>query len=433
MRPPDISELQQRAKAGDRRAQYLLAAALSAAGERDEADRWLHSAASLGEPDAGYTLATRHLQTSAGAGAAAALLEGAAGGGSTIAKRLLSVLHAEGLGVGRANWSRAIDFVISAARDGDPAALRETAMLLLSGDSGDAQGAALLDRAAAQDAIAAAAYVRRAILQRSNTDVQRARGLLDKLAVARYPNAEALSHSFSAQKDSGAPASHRHETAEIDWQGIIEKLSTDKSSTGALPGLPVAERLCDAPDASVFRGVFTPEECEYVVASASPRLAPSQTVDPRTGASRRDAYRTSLTATLGPVDLDLALVSFSRRLANLAGRPHQNGEFFSVLHYSPGQEYRPHFDWLPPGEDFNRGGQRVTTALLYLNADYSGGETHFLTPDIRFKGVPGDVLIFHNAAPDGSPDKSARHASLPVSRGAKWIVSKWFREKKYNF
>ena len=136
---------------------------------------------------------------------------------------------------------------------------------------------------------------------------------------------------------------------------------------------------------------------------------------------------------MGPVDLDLALVSINRRIAAFSGLPFDQGEFLSVLHYSPGQEYKPHFDWLPPGDDVEKMGQRVTTSLLYLNGDYGGGETHFLTPDIRFKGNSGDLLVFQNANAEGAPDKSSRHASLPVKSGAKWLASKWFRGKKHHF
>ena len=425
MMPPNIHDLRNRAEAGDARAQYMLAAALASSGAKDEADRWLKAAAENGEPDASYTLATRHLQSIEGVVPAIAVLVGAAEKGSTAAKRLLAVLRAEGLG-GPEDWDGALKHVVDAARAGDVSALREIAMLLLLQDSNDPDGLNLLDRAANQDPVAAAVYVRRAVTTGAN--LSRARGLLQNLGAMRYPNAAALAASLS--KDSSAPnqSGATNAAAAPAWDNI-----TDKLSGGKLPAPPDEERLCAAPDARVVRNAFSAEACEYVIAAASRRLAPSHTVDPRSGVSRRDAYRTSLTATLGPVDLDLALVAFNRRIAALAGMPYGNGEFLSVLHYSAGQEYKPHFDWLPPGEDFDRGGQRVTTALLYLNDAYEGGDTHFLHPDIRFKGAPGDLLIFENALPDESPDKNSRHASEPVTSGAKWIASKWFRGKKYNF
>lgn len=422
MTTSDIDRLRARAETGDAAAQYRLAAALASAGRRDEADRWLASAARLGEPDAGYTLATRRLQSSAGAEEAAALLAKAAAKGSNAARRLSAVLYAEGLGLKR-NAGRAVELVVEAARANDPFAQRELAMLLLTKDAESEAGAALLDAAVDHDPVAGALYVRRACERRPFADGKRAQALLQKLAGAGYPNAQSLGARLDPSRKSDLPPG-----ADIDWDSLASRIEIKDAGKSATP-----ERISTEPAVVMFRNAFSPEECEYVMAVAAMRLAPSTTFDPRTGKTRQDAYRTSLTATLGPVDLDLALVAVNRRIARLAGRPPENGEFLSVLYYAPGKEYHPHTDWLPEGEDFERGGQRVTTALLYLNEDYEGGETHFLTPDIKVKGRPGDILVFHNVLPDGAPDTASRHAGLPVVGGAKWLGSKWFREKKYEF
>ena len=114
---PDINELRRRAEAGEPRAQYMLAATLASSGAADEADRWLHEAARNGEADASYTLATRQLQTHKGAGGALALLKSASQQGSKIAKRLLAVMFAEGLGVER-NWQKAVELVVRSGAGG---------------------------------------------------------------------------------------------------------------------------------------------------------------------------------------------------------------------------------------------------------------------------------------------------------------------------
>lgn len=423
---PDISDLRRRAETGEARAQYALAAALSAAGVREEAERWLRAAADGGEPDALYTLATRQCATRAGLAQAAPLLARAADGGSPAAERLLAVLYADGLGV-TADWPAAARFALSAARRGHPGAQREVAMMLFAADPDDADAANLLAVAARRDAVAAAVFARRAVQGRTGADIALARDCAKQLAAARYPNAAALTAALEAGREARAP--RNDPSAESPhWNRIAEKLIAPPLAPKATP-----EPLCDSPSVRAFRAVFTPEECEYVIAAGAPFLRPSQVADPRTGEARADPYRNSLAAVLGPVDLDLALVAFNRRLAVLANRPAENGEFLALLCYGPGQEYRPHGDWLPPGQDRERGGQRVTTALVYLNDGYEGGETHFLAPDIRFRGAPGDVLVFENAGPDGAPDPASRHAGLPVARGVKWIGSKWFRERPYAF
>ena len=412
--------LRKRAEAGEPRAQYELAARLSTAGDAAGADVWLRRAADGGEPDAAYTLATRALQTSKTAPGAAAQLSRAAAKGSAVAARLLGVLYADGIGVSTSR-EKAVDLVMAAARKGDPAAACELAMLAFAQDPNDTDGAALIAGAAPKNPVAAAVLVRRAgagLADRATAEVA-----LASLKRARYPNAADLESAIGSSNDMAAPP-----LATVDWDGLRKRICN--LTTHAAANM---DTVSARPDAKIYRGVFSLEECEYVIASAASRLAPSLTVDPRTGAARRDAYRTSLTATLGPVDLDLALVMISERLAAIAGHAPETGEFLSVLSYARGQEYKPHFDWLPEGPDLERGGQRVATALFYLNDSYDGGETRFLETGVDVKGRPGDVLVFRNVTAEGAPDRASRHASLPVTNGVKWIASKWFRASKYAF
>ena len=122
-----------------------------------------------------------------------------------------------------------------------------------------------------------------------------------------------------------------------------------------------------------------------------------------------------------------------RAVAGAAGLPDAQGEFLSVMRYRPGEQYRPHFDIVPPGPDLDRNGQRIKTALLYLNDGYEGGETEFLTTGLKVKGRPGDVLVFSNVLSGNRGDPASRHAGLPVVSGEKWLASKWFRERNYDY
>ncbi|WP_428407813.1 2OG-Fe(II) oxygenase [Hyphococcus sp.] len=415
-----LDQLKSSAEAGDARAQYMLAAQLSGAGAKDEAERWLNASAAQGFGDALYTLATRELHDS-GLEEAAKKLRRAADNGSALAQRLLGVLYAMGLGVER-DWREAVRLVSEAAKAGMAPAMRELAMLLFAADPNDEDGASLIALSAPRDPVAGAVAVRRFGETRRHADADAAKAHLDLLERAQYPHATSLRTAFAS-----ADGSQNFQPLSPHWERIAEKLGEEPA-----PPSPEAEVLCDAPPARVFRGAFTPEECEYVIASAARLLAPSMIADPRTGASIQDPYRTSLTAILALVDLDLALVMVNRRLAALAGRPPETAECLGVLFYAPGKEYRPHCDWLPPGPELDRGGQRAATGLLYLNQDYEGGETRFILPDLAFKGRMGDVLVFENLKKNGDPDPDSRHAGLAVRSGGKWIGSTWFREKNYR-
>jgi hypothetical protein len=223
-------------------------------------------------------------------------------------------------------------------------------------------------------------------------------------------------------------ASASRASAACDWGAVAVKCEAALGTSA-----PAPQPLSRTPTAFMVKGAFAPQALEYLIGHSALRLGPSLTADSRTGEVRKDDYRSSMTATLGPVDQDLFIVAVNRRLAAIADVPFVQGEFLSVLRYAPGQEYRPHFDWLGPGPDFDRGGQRIRTALLYLNDDYAGGETHFLQPKLSVKGAPGDVLVFHNVLLDGAGDMASRHAGLPVLAGVKWLASKWFRERAYEF
>ncbi len=217
------------------------------------------------------------------------------------------------------------------------------------------------------------------------------------------------------------------DASSADWPSIAQRL------TLAPRRAPAPERLSVSPDVALFRTVVPPALCDYIVAHAGPRLGPALVYDPRGTGMMRDPLRTSATASLGPLDLDLAIVAVNRALADLAGLADAQGEFLSVMRYRPGEQYRPHLDIVPPGPDLDRNGQRIKTALLWLNEDYEGGETAFLGPDLTVKGRKGDVVLFSNVTADGRGDPASRHAGLPVTAGEKWLASKWFRERNFDF
>ena len=77
-------------------------------------------------------------------------------------------------------------------------------------------------------------------------------------------------------------------------------------------------------------------------------------------------------------------------------------------------------------------GQRTETFLIYLNDDYSGGETHFPELGLSHVGARGDALVFSNVDAAGKPDDATRHAGLPPTSGEKWLFSQWIREFPRN-
>ncbi len=203
---------------------------------------------------------------------------------------------------------------------------------------------------------------------------------------------------------------------------LIEAM--DLGPHGEPPATHSSELLCDAPEVRAFPDLFTAAECKYLIDTANPLLQPSVVVDPRTGQQVPNPVRTSTAAGFPFTDENPAIHALNRRLAAASGSDVRSGEPLQVLCYAPGEQYHEHSDALPGVAPQQ---QRILTFLVYLNENYEGGETSFPSAGLKFRGRPGDGLLFRNASSDGQPDARAIHAGLPVTRGQKLLASRWIR------
>jgi len=186
----------------------------------------------------------------------------------------------------------------------------------------------------------------------------------------------------------------------------------------------------EAPMLRVLDGMLTEQECAELIELARPRLQRALTVD-SDGKHQVDHRRTSegMFFTLN----ELPLVGrIEQRLASLLGVPVNHGEGLQILHYLPGQEYEPHYDWFDPEQPgyaaiTATGGQRIASVVMYLNTPEQGGGTAFPEIGLTVTARRGSAVYF---AYEGD-DRSSLHAGLPVLRGEKWIATKWLRERPY--
>jgi prolyl 4-hydroxylase len=146
-------------------------------------------------------------------------------------------------------------------------------------------------------------------------------------------------------------------------------------------------------------------------------------------------YRTSSTCNLDPW---LPLVAgISDRICALTGLPADTGETLQGQRYAEGQQYKVHCDYFPVTASYwpamlKSGGQRCWTAMIYLSTVEAGGETHFPNSEFMVPPREGMILIWNNLDRDGAPNRSSLHAARPVESGAKYVVTKWFRERKWT-
>lgn len=205
---------------------------------------------------------------------------------------------------------------------------------------------------------------------------------------------------------------------------LIERMAIDDA--GDPLAVPAADMLSERPWVARVPGLFDATECAYLSKAAEPMLEPA-VVEARAGRHSRHPGRTGDgVGFTWPLE-NPAIHALNRRIAAASGTDVANGEPLQVLRYRPGEEYRPHFDAIPGFAN-----QRVLTCLVWLNADYEGGETMFLATCLKAKGRRGDALLFRNTGPDGRRDEASVHAGLPVTRGEKWIASRWIRARPYT-
>lgn len=199
----------------------------------------------------------------------------------------------------------------------------------------------------------------------------------------------------------------------------------DLDANGDPKAIAAPRKLSDRPHAVLFEALLATAECDYLVNTARERFEPSMVFDEKRQLVR-DTIRTSDGAAFHWLIEDPVVHAINRRIAAASKTPYEQGEPLQVLRYSPGQEYRPHFDFVDSAPN-----QRLWTALLYLNEDYEGGETAFVRTDLEVKGRKGDVLLFDNALSSGDGDPLAEHAGMPVSKGVKYLATRWIRERRW--
>lgn len=378
-----LEQVQTAANAGDPAAQELLAQVAEQSGRVEEAVHWLARSAKTGRPSAHARLGLWQL---VGFGVAQAPADGvtrivaAANTGDPLGLSLAAIVDAGGIGTAR-NPQRAIQWLARHAAQGEPQAACQIGLLI--GVSGERS--ALARAALSQAAAAGYAPAVRILGQRPRQAVP-----VDWTAAAAAVDLSAFEAPFTTKTERDDP------------------------------------RIATIPD------LLPGWACDYVMALAEPALQRGMVVDATGGESVQDE-RSNRVMNFGLADSDVVLELINNRLAAAAGMPTENAEGLGVLHYAPGERYKPHVDYIPDtpanADHLAARGQRVRTLLVYLNQGFEGGATEFPHLELAFKPPRGSALVFDSVKPDGSVDPMTLHTGAPTTRGDKWVISKWFRTK----
>ncbi len=299
--------------------------------------------------------------------------------------------------------------------------------LLANADSVDAfaRGAALLE-AAAKSGHAEAACMQATLEAIGAGRVRSWDRAFDGLQLAaergsQHAQAQLRLLSRAAEADDGAP----HD----DWREARTRIDLER-----LLQVPDRVALSERPRLRIFRGFADQAECRWVIDKLRPKLGPAMVWDEISGSGRLDPIRSNSAVQLRLTEMDVVTEILRARISAATRLPEFIFEIPQLMHYAVGEEFKPHHDFLDPqapghAADIALRGQRMGTFLIFLNDDFEGGETEFPRAGIAFRGSTGDALFFANVTPDGRPDPLTMHAGRPPTRGEKWILSQWIRDR----
>ena len=178
---------------------------------------------------------------------------------------------------------------------------------------------------------------------------------------------------------------------------------------------------------------ITDEECKHIIEISKDKIIPSLVSGEKEGII--STGRTSKNCWIDH-NHDEIVKNISQKIAKQVNMPLENAESLQVIYYDKNQEYKQHYDgWLYDDSEKSKrnmkfGGQRILTALVYLNKIEEGGGTRFTRLNKDIYPEKGKLLIFSNVYKNTNlRHELSEHAGLPVIEGEKWAFNLWFREE----
>lgn len=313
-----------------------------------------------------------------------------------------------------------VESLLMRARSGDVAALTALGRRLLVGDGlpmSSEKGVATLREAATRGGGEAAALL----------------AICAAWGVGQARNIDAaLDHLARAAQLGWDPARRELELLARDCAAdpAVLRRKVDLASWRSSPAVRV---VFEKPRIIVVERFATADECQWLIGRS------------RGGLERAKVYRGSSTAQVADTrtnremsftifNADVVLSLIRDRIAAATGAPVSHFEIAKLLHYSPGEQFALHADFIEAktpelARELAQRGQRAATFLVYLNEGYEGGATQFPRLSWQYRGGLGDALLFSNVDAKGAPDYDTVHAGTPPTAGEKWVLSQWVRER----
>ena len=184
-----------------------------------------------------------------------------------------------------------------------------------------------------------------------------------------------------------------------------------------------------------LRNFLTNEECDEIIDLINKSdLKDSHVLS---ASSPKDTYK-DITRSSKTCYFDIhndTINELEARIAKVMGINNQYGEKIQGQKYEVGQEFKKHVDYF--GEHILKNnpsinGERTWTFMIYLNNVEEGGYTSFPYAYFASKPEKGTALIWNNLNNDKSPNEYATHMGMPIVKGEKYILTKWFEVNIVN-
>ncbi|TCZ75464.1 2OG-Fe(II) oxygenase [Paenibacillus albiflavus] len=176
----------------------------------------------------------------------------------------------------------------------------------------------------------------------------------------------------------------------------------------------------------VLGNVLSDEECDKLIDLSKERLQRS-----RIGEDREvNTIRTSRGVFCEEKENE-TVTRIEKRISQIMNIPIEHGDGLQVLLYTPGQEYKPHYDFFAETSRASNN-NRISTLVMYLNDVEEGGATAFPTLNLSVFPCKGMAVYFEYFYSNHELNELTLHAGTPVIQGEKWVATMWMRRQSFR-
>ena len=136
---------------------------------------------------------------------------------------------------------------------------------------------------------------------------------------------------------------------------------------------------------------------------------------------------------------DPVFTKFADTAAEFTGLPATHQEETQIVSYKAGGMYIEHYDGCIDEEgkefclnNYGSAGDRLATLLVYINDDYTGGNTRFTKLGFAVTPELGKGILFYNIDENEKIIDESEHAGTEVITGSKWIATKWIHVRPFT-